>query len=133
MAAVAQKESGNDIVSLLQRTARLESLARSEAVRRESAAFRQWLRALSREEGLEFLDFCLPTLVANNSAPPYRVLPSQMTRDEKAMYHEAFMKMIAERKERGDVDLMFEHQSNMDIWRRFVQRSSAGSRSQQVA
>jgi hypothetical protein len=120
-------------MSLLRRAARLESLAVSETIRREGAAFRQWLRELSREEGLVFLDFCLPTLVAHNAAPPYMVLPSQMTSKERAAYGEALLKWTAERKERGEVDLVAEHRMSMDVWRRFVQRSAGGSRSQQVA
>ncbi len=118
-------------MSLLKRAAKLEVLAVSETIRREGTAFRQWLHELSREEGLVFLDFCLPTLVANNAAPPYRVLPSQMTPDERAAYREALLTWTAERKERGEVDPIAEHRIGMDVWRRFVQRSSGGSRSQQ--
>jgi hypothetical protein len=109
-------------MSLLRRAERLESLAVSETIRREGTAFRQWLHELSREEALVFLDFCLPTLVANNAAPIYRVLPSEMTRDERSAYREALLRWSAERKERGEVGHMAEHRMAMDVWRRFVQR-----------
>jgi hypothetical protein len=107
-------------MSLLHRATKLEALAESHVIKKDWAAFREWLRTLSREEAFEFLDFCLPTMVANHWAPPYRVLPSQMTRDERTAYHEAFTKMIAERKEFGHS--MSDNRIIMDMWRRFVQR-----------
>jgi hypothetical protein len=120
-------------MNLLQRTARLEALAVSETRKRESAAFKDWIRGLTREEGLAFLEFCLPTLVKMGIAPTYTVLPTKLPAKERREYAEAFQNLIAEHKAQSACDSMDQHRMIMDLWRRFVQRAAGGSRSQQVA
>jgi hypothetical protein len=120
-------------MSLLQRATKLEALAESHVSKREWIAFRDWLNSLPREEAVAFLEFSLPTFVEMGIAPAYRVLPSQMSVSEKRDYAEAMHKRVEEHKARRGRQSLSEHRAIMDLWRRFVQRSSDGSRRQQVA
>jgi hypothetical protein len=116
-------------VSLAQRAIRLEALAETHATKREWAALWEWVRGLSREEGLAFLEFCLPTFVELGIAPPYPVLPSEMPVGQRREYADAFQKMIAGYKLPGAHESMSDLRMILDLWRRFVQRPSS-SRSQ---
>ncbi len=69
---------------------------------------------------MAFIEFCLPTLVAHNAAPPYTVLPSQMPPEDRAAYGDTFVEMTGERKERGEEDPESERQVLIDLWHRFT-------------
>jgi hypothetical protein len=111
-------------MSLLQRTIKLEAeaLAHSDAIRQQWEAFWEWLRGLPRKEALAFTEFSLPTFVELGMAPPYRILPSQMSVKERQEYADDWQKKSAELKRQSGRDLMAEHRAVIDLWRRFVQR-----------
>lgn len=120
-------------MNLVHRTTKLEELAQSHAIRREWDSFWAWLRGLSREEGIAFTEFCLPTFVELGIAPAYTVLPSQMSIEERRAYAEEWERMIVGFGRGSANEEMFNHRTVIDLWRRFVQHPSHGSRSQQVA
>jgi hypothetical protein len=107
-------------MSLLKRAERLEDLAALATIRQESAAFWQWLRGLPHEEIMAFIEFCLPTLVEHHAAPPYTVLPSQMSPEERAAYGDAFVETTRERKKRGEENPEYERQVLTGLWHRFT-------------
>ena len=116
-------------MSLSQRATKLEALAQSHAIRRERDAFKEWLHGLTREEGIAFTEFCLPTLVEMGVAPTYSVLPSKMPVKERREYAEEWQRMIAGFKKHLASDEVASHRTIMDLWRRFVQRTSAADKS----
>ncbi len=107
-------------MSLLKRAERLEELAALEVAWQENAAFWRWLHGLSNEEYMAFIEFCLPTLVAHDAAPPCTVLLSQMSAKDRAAYGDTFVKMTGERKEHGEENPVYERQVLMDLWPRFT-------------